>query len=58
MASLYTNDGDDDLDRNTTAAIRNAIGERLRRDMGTNDEPLPSRLQILMNELQQQDRNS
>lgn len=57
MASLNTNDGNDDLDRNTTAAIRNAIGERLRRDMGT-DEPLPSRLQMLLNELQQQDQNS
>ena len=57
MASLYTNDGDDDLDRTTSAAIRNAIGERLRRDMGT-DEALPSRLQMLLNELQQQDKSS
>jgi hypothetical protein len=50
MTSSFSNDSDDEMDRNTAAAIRNAIGERLRRDMGT-DEPLPSRLQMLLSEL-------
>ena len=44
------------MDRNTSAAIRNAIGERLRRDMGT-DETLPSHLQLLMNQLQKRDND-
>lgn len=56
MTSPFSNDGDDEMDRSTTAAICNAIGERLRRDMGT-DEPLPSRLQMLLSELQQRDNN-
>lgn len=56
MTSPFSNDGDDEMDRNTAAAIRNAIGERLRRDMGT-DEPLPSRLQMLLSELRQRDDN-
>ena len=54
MTSPFSNDGDDEMDRSTTAAICNAIGERLRRDMGT-EEPLPSRLQMLLSELQQRD---
>lgn len=45
------------MDRYTSAAIRNAIGERLRRDMGT-DEALPSHLQTLMSQLQQRDNDS
>jgi hypothetical protein len=56
MTSSFSNDSDDEMDRNTAAAIRNAIGERLRRDMGT-DEPLPSRLQMLLSELRQRDDN-
>lgn len=54
MTSPFSHDGDDEMDRNTTAAICNAIGERLRRDMGT-DEALPSRLQMLLSQLQQRD---
>ncbi len=56
MSSPFPNDGDDEMDRNTSAAIRNAIGERLRRDMGT-DETLPSHLQLLMNQLQKRDND-
>lgn len=54
MALPLTNDGDDEIDRSTTAAICNAIGERLRRDMGT-DEALPSHLQMLLSQFQQRD---
>jgi hypothetical protein len=54
MTSPFPNDGDDEMDRSTTAAICNAIGERLRRDMGT-DDSLPSNLQMLLSQLQQRD---
>jgi hypothetical protein len=54
MTSPFSNDGDDEMDRTTAAAICNAIAERLRRDMGT-DEPMPSRLQMLLSELRQRD---
>jgi hypothetical protein len=54
MTAPFTNDGDDEMDRSTTAAICNAIGERLRRDMGT-DDSLPSHLQMLLSQLQQRD---
>ncbi len=54
MASHLSNDGDDEIDRGTSAAICNAIGERLRRDLGA-EEPLPSRLEMLMSQLQQRD---
>jgi hypothetical protein len=54
MTSPFSNDGDDEMDRSTTAAICNAIGERLRRDMGT-DDALPSHLQMLLSQLQQRD---
>ena len=55
MALLSSTDGDDDLDRTTSAAICNAMGERLRRDMGTEDDALPSRLQMLLDEFQRLD---
>lgn len=54
MSSPFPNDGDDEMDRGTSAAICNAIGERLRRDMGT-DEALPSHLQMLLSQLRQRD---
>jgi len=56
MTSPFSHDGDDEMDRGTSAAICNAIGERLRRDMGT-DEALPSHLQMLMSQLQQRDND-
>jgi len=56
MTSTFPNDGDDEMDRSTSAAICNAIGERLRRDMGT-DEALPSHLQMLLSQLQQRDND-
>lgn len=54
MTSPFPNNREDEMDRNTSAAIRNAIGERLRRDMGT-DETLPSHLQQLLSQLQQRE---
>jgi hypothetical protein len=55
MPSQFTSDGDEHLDRNTSAAICNAIGERLRRDLGPDAQSLPSGLQALMDEMQRQD---
>ncbi|WP_398482661.1 hypothetical protein [Tardiphaga sp.] len=57
MTSPFPTNREDEMDRNTSAAIRNAIGERLRRDMGT-DDSLPSHLQMLLSELQQRDKDS
>ena len=57
MTSPFPNNREDEMDRNTSAAIRNAIGERLRRDMGTHDA-LPSHLQMLLGELQQRDKDN
>ncbi len=57
MTSPFPTNREDEMDRNTSAAIRNAIGERLRRDMGT-DDALPSHLQMLLSELQQRDKDS
>ncbi|WP_233025922.1 hypothetical protein [Rhodopseudomonas boonkerdii] len=57
MTSPFSNNGDDEMDRSTSAVICHAIGERLRQDMGT-DEPLPSRLQMLLSELRQRDGDS
>jgi hypothetical protein len=55
MQNKFTNDGEDQVDRATSVAICNAIGERLRRDMGLDDDVLPSRLQMLLYEMQRQD---
>lgn len=55
MPSQFTSDGDEHLDRTTSAAICNAIGERLRRDLGPDAQSLPSGLQALMDEMQRQD---
>ena len=56
MTSPFPTDGDDEMDRSTTAAICNAIGERLRRDLGT-DDALPSHLQMLLSQFQQSDED-
>lgn len=55
MTLLSSNLGDEELDHTTSAAICNAIGERLRRDLGPDDGALPSRLQMLLDEMQRQD---
>ncbi|WP_371422945.1 hypothetical protein [Tardiphaga sp.] len=55
MQNQFTNDGEDHIDRTTSAAICNAIGERLRRDIGPDDDALPSHLQMLMDQMRQQD---
>jgi hypothetical protein len=57
MQNQFTNDGDEQLDRTTSAAICNAIGERLRRDIGPDDDALPSNLQMLLDQMLQQDEN-
>jgi hypothetical protein len=54
MSSPFPTHGDDEMERSTSAAIRSAIGERLRRDMGT-DDALPSHLEMLMSQLRQRD---
>lgn len=55
MQNQFTNNGEERLDRTTSAAICNAIGERLRRDMGPNANALPSNLQALLDKMQLQD---
>ena len=55
MQNQLTNDGEDHIDRTTSAAICNAIGERLRRDLGPDDDALPSHLQMLIDQMRQQD---
>ena len=55
MQNQFTNDGEDHIDRATSAAICNAIGERLRRDIGPDDDALPSHLQMLIDQMRQQD---
>lgn len=55
MQNQFTNDGEERLDRTTSAAICNAIGERLRRDMGADADVLPSNLQALLDQMQRQD---
>lgn len=56
MTSPFPTDGDDEMDRSTSAAICNAIGERLRRDMGT-DDSLPSHLQMLLSQFKDRDND-
>lgn len=58
MQNQFTNDGEDHIDRTTSAAICNAIGERLRRDIGPDDNALPSHLQVLIDQMRQQDENT
>lgn len=58
MQNQFTNDGEEQLDRTTSAAICNAIGERLRRDLGPDENTLPSRLQTLLDQMQRQDSES
>ncbi len=55
MQNQITSDGEEHIDRTTSAAIRNAIGERLRRDIGPDDNALPSHLQMLVDQMQRQD---
>ena len=55
MQNQITRDGEEHIDRATSAAICNAIGERLRRDIGSDDDTLPSHLQTLIDRMRQQD---
>jgi hypothetical protein len=43
------------LDHDTSRSICDAIGERLRRDLGPKSRTLPPRLQWLLDELRRQD---
>ena len=54
MQNQFINDGEEHIDRTTSVAICNAIGE-LRRDIGSNDDTLPSHLQTLIDRMRQQD---
>ncbi|MEZ0219970.1 hypothetical protein AB7714_06755 [Tardiphaga sp. 1201_B9_N1_1] len=55
MQNQFINDGEEHIDRTTSVAICNAIGERLRRDIGSDDDTLPSHLQTLIDRMRQQD---
>lgn len=55
MQNQITSDGEEHIDRATSAAICNAIGERLRRDIGPDADALPAHLQILVEQMQRQD---
>ncbi|MDR6660655.1 hypothetical protein J2W51_003225 [Tardiphaga robiniae] len=55
MQNQFINDGEEHIDRTTSVAICNAIGERLRRDIGADDDTLPSHLQTLIDRMRQQD---
>lgn len=43
------------LDRMTSASICTAIGDRLRRNLASEDAALPSHLQVLLDEMRRQD---
>ena len=55
MQNQFINNGEEHIDRTTSVAICNAIGERLRRDIGSDDDTLPSHLQTLIDRMRQQD---
>ncbi|KZD24378.1 hypothetical protein [Tardiphaga robiniae] len=57
MQNQFINHGEEHIDRTTSVAICNAIGERLRRDVGP-DDALPSHLQMLIDQMRQQDENT
>jgi hypothetical protein len=57
MRNLSTHDGEEAIDRSTSAAIRNAIGERLRRDTPAAEQGLPGHIQSLLNELERRERS-
>lgn len=56
MRNHPTQNGEEPLDRVTSAAIVNAIGTRLRRDTPA-DQGLPSHLQSLLLEMERRERN-
>lgn len=56
MRNLSMNDGEDQIDRTTSVAICNAIGERLRRDTPPAGNALPSHLQSLLSEMERRER--
>jgi hypothetical protein len=43
------------IDRTTSASIRTAIGDRLRRNLTSEDSAMPSHLQGLLDEMRLQD---
>ena len=48
-------DSEQPLDRITSASIRTAIGDRLRRNLTSEDAAMPSHLQALLDEMRRQD---
>jgi hypothetical protein len=57
MRNLSTNDGEEQIDRTTSVAICNAVGERLRRDTPPVSNALPSHLQSLLSEMERRERS-
>jgi hypothetical protein len=47
-----------EVDRATSASIRGAIGERLRQNLRPEPTSLPSHLQLLLDRMEQQDRDN
>ncbi|MBK3663770.1 hypothetical protein JJE66_21405 [Bradyrhizobium diazoefficiens] len=56
MTSLFANDSEQ-IDRRTSRAIRDAVGERLQQNLRP-DPRLPTHLEKLLNELEKRDRDS
>jgi hypothetical protein len=58
MPARVDQNSEQTIDRNTSASICNAIGERLRQNLVPASGALPSRLQALLDEMQRQDSES
>ena len=52
------NESSEQMDCATSRSICRAVGDRLRQDLRPENSELPSQLQCLMDELQQQDRRN
>jgi hypothetical protein len=48
-------DSEQTIDRSTSVSICTAIGERLRRNLASENAEMPSRLQLLLEQMQRQD---
>jgi hypothetical protein len=48
-------DSEQTIDRTTSVSICTAIGERLRRNLASENAEMPSRLQLLLEQMQRQD---
>jgi hypothetical protein len=57
MRNQSTHDGEEQIDRVTSAAIVNAIGARLRRDTPATEQGLPGHLESLLKEMERRERS-